>query len=173
MNFPQFTTTALEDWVSQWYIKRNFLYPVDLKARKIAMQFEIFIHYKPLETRYTRFGRYKEIVLNSNLNKLIQREQFFHELCHAVRHVGKQTMMPEAFRELQERDAKHFTLYAALPYHMIRRYDIEDTDIIERWSHDFKVREKLCKERLDQIRRRYITAVNESCTANKKAYELC
>ncbi|MFB5166148.1 MULTISPECIES: hypothetical protein [Parageobacillus] len=28
--------------------------------------------------------------------------------------------MPEAFRELQERDANHFTKYAAIPFHMLR-----------------------------------------------------
>ncbi|WP_181350522.1 ImmA/IrrE family metallo-endopeptidase [Thalassobacillus sp. CUG 92003] len=160
MNFPQYTTTALEDWVSNWYIKRKFQYPLDLKLRKIAMQYEIFIHYKPMESRYTRFGRYREIVLNSTLNKTIQREQFFHELCHAVRHVGKQTMMPDAFRELQERDARHFTLYAALPYHMVKSYNLDDPDLLERWSQDFKVTEELCKERFTQICRRLQTKIN-------------
>ncbi|MCP3026650.1 ImmA/IrrE family metallo-endopeptidase [Halobacillus sp. A5] len=173
MIYPQYTTTVLEDWVSSWYKRYNYWNPNELKLRKIAMRYEIFISYKPLDSHYIRFGRYREIVLNSKVDPLQQREEFFHELCHAIRHVGKQSMMPEAFRELQERDAKHFTLYAALPYHMIRRYDIEDSNIIEEWSHDFKVSEELCEERLDQIKRRYITAVNENCTAHKKAYELC
>ena len=154
MNFPDYTTTALEDWVSTWYKNRKFDYPVDLKLRKIAMQYEIFIHYKPLDTRYARFGRYKEIVINSTLSNVYQREQFFHELCHAIRHVGKQTMMADAFRELQERDATHFTLYAALPYHMVRRYNLEDPEILDRWVHDFKVSYELCEERLNQIKRR-------------------
>ncbi|MBX0358956.1 ImmA/IrrE family metallo-endopeptidase [Halobacillus sp. HZG1] len=154
MKFPQYTTTALEDWVSNWYIKHKFQYPIDLKLKKIAMKYEIFIHYKPMQSGYVRFGRYKEIVLNTSLDPLQQREQFFHEFCHAMRHVGKQSMMPEAFRELQERDARHFTLYAALPYHMIRRYDLDDPEILDRWSHDFKVSYELCEERLDQIKRR-------------------
>ncbi|MGI8316872.1 ImmA/IrrE family metallo-endopeptidase [Halobacillus mangrovi] len=154
MNFPQYTTTALEDWVSNWYIKRKFQYPLDLKLRKIAMQYEIFIHYKPFESRYARFGKYREIVLNSTLDRVTQREQFFHELCHAIRHVGKQTMMPEAFRELQERDAQHFTLYAALPFHMVKKYDLDDPELLDRWSYDFKVSYELCDERLEQIKRR-------------------
>ncbi|UOQ43402.1 ImmA/IrrE family metallo-endopeptidase [Halobacillus salinarum] len=154
MNFPHYTTTDLEDWVSNWYIKHQFHYPVDLKIRKIAMQHEIFINYRPKDPHYARFGRYKEIVLNSKSSQVHQREQFFHELCHAIRHVGKQSMMPEAFRELQERDARHFTLYAALPYHMIRRYDINDPELIDRWALDFKISYELCEERLYQISRR-------------------
>ncbi|WP_139376893.1 ImmA/IrrE family metallo-endopeptidase [Halobacillus salinus] len=158
MNFPQYSTTALEDWVSNWYMKNNFQFPADLKLRKIAMKYEIFIHYRQMESRYVRFGRYKEIVLNTALDKLVQREQFFHEFCHAIRHAGKQTMMAEAFRELQERDARHFTLYAALPHHMIKRYDLNDPELLERWAFDFKVSYELCEERLEQIRRR------SSCT---------
>ncbi|MFC7062837.1 ImmA/IrrE family metallo-endopeptidase [Halobacillus seohaensis] len=154
MKFPQYTTTALEDWVSNWYIKHKCQQPADLNLNKIAMKYEIFIHYKPFETRYARFGRYREIVLNSTLDDVTQREQFFHELCHAIRHVGKQTMMLDAFRELQERDARHFTLYSALPYHMIKRYDLDDPELLDLWAHDFKVSYELCQERLEQIKRR-------------------
>ncbi|MFC7321066.1 ImmA/IrrE family metallo-endopeptidase [Halobacillus campisalis] len=139
MNFSQYTITALEDWVSNWYIKHT------------------------IESRYARFGRYEEIVINSTKDPLIQREQFFHEFCHALRHVGKQTMMPEAFRELQERDARNFTLYAALPYHMIKEYNLKDPEIIGRLSLDFKVAPELYVERLDQIQRRYISARQEKC----------
>ncbi|RDY69143.1 ImmA/IrrE family metallo-endopeptidase [Halobacillus trueperi] len=107
-----------------------------------------------MDSRYVRFGRYREIVLNTKLTPPLQREQFFHEICHAIRHDGKQTMMPEAFRELQERDAWHFTLYAALPYHMIKRYDLDDPELLDRWAFDFKVSNELCEERLGQIKRR-------------------
>ena len=151
MNFPQYTTTALEDWVTNWYLNRNFHYPNELILPKIAMHYEIFVKYKPFASHYTRFGRYKEIVLNSTLDKATQREQFFHELCHAVRHVGKQTMLLDAFRELQERDANHFTLYAALPHHMIMNYDFNESELIERWAHDFGVSYELCEERLIRI----------------------
>ncbi|WP_328515400.1 ImmA/IrrE family metallo-endopeptidase [Halobacillus yeomjeoni] len=64
------------------------------------MKYNIFIHYKPMESRYVRLGKYQEILLNTSLDSLQQREQFFHEFCHAIRHVGRQTMMPRAFREL-------------------------------------------------------------------------
>ncbi|MFQ3546107.1 ImmA/IrrE family metallo-endopeptidase [Halobacillus rhizosphaerae] len=154
MDFHKYNTTALEDWISSWYISRNFQYPADLNIKFIAMRYDIFIDYKPVESSYIRFGMYKEIVLNSTLRNVTQREHFFHELCQAVRHVGKQTMMPKAFRELQERDAKYFTLYASLTYHMIKRYNLNDPDLIEKWREDFNVSYHLCKYRLEQIHRR-------------------
>ncbi|WP_026577135.1 ImmA/IrrE family metallo-endopeptidase [Bacillus sp. SB49] len=154
MNFPNYTTTDLEDWVSNWYIKYRITHPNEIDIKKLAMRYEIFIHYKDMDSKYVRFGRYREIVLDTKLDTTTQREQFFHELCHAIRHVGKQTMMPEAFRELQERDARHFTLYAALPYHMVKNYDLEDPDLLDRWAYDFKVSYELCEERLEQIKRR-------------------
>lgn len=60
-------------------------------------------------------------------------------------------MLLDAFRELQERDANHFTLYAALPHHMIMNYDFNESELIERWAHDFGVSYELCEERLIKI----------------------
>lgn len=76
-------------------------------------------------------------------------------------------MMPKAFRELQERDAKHFTLYAMLPYHMLKNYDFEDYSIMELIAHDFKVRNELVNERLNRIKQRQVTLLEAK---NKMKY---
>lgn len=154
MNFPFYITTNLEDWVSQWYVRWNIKTPKQLKAVKIAKMYNIFLHRKPTSPHYEVFGRYKAITLDSRAEIKLQKEQFFHELCHIIRHHGNQTMMLETFRELQERDAMHFTRYAALPYHMITRYDFNDPNIVNYLSEDFCVTEELCLERLLQIERR-------------------
>ncbi|WP_236611096.1 ImmA/IrrE family metallo-endopeptidase [Halalkalibacterium ligniniphilum] len=65
----------------------------------------------------------KLIAVNSTLEKEVQREQFYHELAHILRHARRQIMMPKAFRELQEWDANNFTRYAALPLHMLREFN--------------------------------------------------
>ncbi len=156
MNFPKYKTTALEDLVTQWYIRHRFTRPEDLNIKKIGLKYEIFLHCKPKQASFMKVGRFKEIVVDSRLPMNYQREQFFHELCHAVRHTGRQSMMPTAFRELQERDAKHFTLYSSLPFHMIQQYNITDPEIINKWSTDFRIPIHLCKDRLDQIKRRHI-----------------
>ncbi|MCA1021827.1 ImmA/IrrE family metallo-endopeptidase [Halobacillus litoralis] len=152
--FPNYTTTHLEDWVSYWYIRRGFLSPDQLKAAKIAKKMDIFVHRKPKPSSYLIHGRYKGITLDAREDKLVQKEQFYHELGHILRHVGIQSMMPQAFRELQERDARHFTLYAALPFHMVSKYDLSDEQIIERWVNDFKITSELSELRLNKIKER-------------------
>lgn len=152
--FPNYTTTHLEDWVANWYIKKGFLTPKQLKVAKIAQRMDIFLHRKPKSSSYLIHGRYKGITLDSREDLLTQKEHFYHELSHILRHVGIQSMMPEAFRELQERDARHFTLYAALPFHMVSKYDLSDPYIVDRWVDDFKVTPALCEKRLQIIKER-------------------
>jgi Zn-dependent peptidase ImmA (M78 family) len=153
MNLKNYVTTALEDWVSNWYIRNKILKPWELKIMHIARKYGIYIHLKEMPARYDICGRYKAIVLDKRSTYEEQREQFFHELCHILRHTGHQSMMPEAFRQLQEWDAKHFTKYAVLPFHMLRHYDLTVPNIITILSEDFKVTEQLCKERLEGIKR--------------------
>lgn len=62
-------------------------------------------------------------------------------------------MMPKAFRELQERDANLFTMYAALSYYIVKKYDFNDPFLIQNLAQDFKVTEALCKRRMEQIKR--------------------
>ncbi|TCT23347.1 uncharacterized protein DUF955 [Melghiribacillus thermohalophilus] len=154
MYFPQYITTALEDWVTNLYKRLGIYDPGELKVSRICRYFEIFLKRKEMPSRFDIIGRYKAITVDSRLTVQKQREQFFHELCHVLRHVGNQSMMPEALRELQERDARHFTRYAALPFHMIRRYDLSDPDILRILADDFRVSESIVLERLLQIERR-------------------
>jgi Zn-dependent peptidase ImmA (M78 family) len=97
-------------------------------------------------------GRFKSITIDKRLPPKVQREHFYHELCHILRHAGRQIMMPAAFRELQEWDARNFTRYAALPLHMISKLDYTQPDIVEVLSEQFKVTPELCSERLYRIR---------------------
>nr|WP_318036012.1 ImmA/IrrE family metallo-endopeptidase [Halobacillus shinanisalinarum] len=152
--FPTYTTTHLEDWVSDWYLKLHITIPSQLMAYTIARKYETFLHRKPVSPHYEVFGRFRAITVDSRRTKEVQREQFYHEFCHLLRHVGKQTMMPPAFRELQERDARHFTFYAALPYHMISQYDINNPNLLDQWVKDFRVTTELCRKRLQQIKER-------------------
>jgi len=170
LNFPHYTTTALEDWVTNLYKRLNMLDSKELKPSSLARYFNIYIKQFPLPSRFDVFGRYKAVLVDSREPIEIQREQFYHELCHILRHVGHQTMMPEAFFELQERDAKHFTRYAALPYHIITKYDYHDPNIIQTLAEDFSVSESLCLERLLQIERRSKQYSTKHVTERKLFY---
>lgn len=153
-----YTTTSLEDWITTMYAKLGILAPADIDIKYLAFKFTIFIHHKPMPSRFDVYYRYRGIVLDNRCSLEEQREQFFHELCHILRHAGHQTMMPEAFRELQEWDANQFVMYAALPFSMLTNYDFNDEYLIQHLMDDFKVTEELCIKRLEQIKRNTLNA---------------
>lgn len=163
-----YKTTALEDWITERYLRMNIKEAPDINIKRIARIYDISIHYKPMPARYDIFGRYRGIVLDSRVSVPEQREQFFHESCHVLRHVGHQSMMTKAFRELQEWDANRFTMYAALPYYMVKNYNFEDPQIIINLAHNFKVTEDLCKKRMEHIKRNIL--MNPSLYLKRNKY---
>jgi Zn-dependent peptidase ImmA (M78 family) len=147
-------TTALEDWVTKFYIRLKIYHPEEINPFIISNKLRIFLREEPFPSTHQVVGRFRCIVLDSRLPKEEKREAYFHELCHILRHVGVQSMMPSAFRELQERDARHFTKYAAIPFHMLKYIDIHDQFVVEQLTNIFKVTPELCTERLFDIKRR-------------------
>lgn len=152
-----YPTTALEDWISNLYInKLKFYHPNQIREISIARYYRIFIHRRNLPSSHDIIGRYQGINIDSRESPERQREIFFHELCHILRHYGVQSFMPEAFRELQEWDARNFVRYAAIPHHMLHFIDFDDPHVISNMSDMFKVTPELCEERLSQIKRRVL-----------------
>ncbi|MDT3416131.1 Zn-dependent peptidase ImmA (M78 family) [Brevibacillus aydinogluensis] len=157
--FPTYRPTPLEEWVSQFYCRLSIFHPEDLDETEIARSLGIYLFYKEAPCMSYEFGRFKSITIDKRLKQKVQRERFYHELCHILRHAGRQIMMPEAFRELQERDAKHFTRYAALPLHMLKNFDPHDPYIIENLSERFNVTPELCVDRLQRIKKNIFEGV--------------
>jgi hypothetical protein len=154
MGIGIYYTTALEDWVTRFYTNLKIFHPRQIKIEYIARANEIFLHRKPRPAFYEVIGRYRGITIDSREDTTVQREMFFHELSHLLRHSGVQSMMPAAFRELQERDARHFTKYASIPFHMLKFIDFNDEYVIDQMAGLFKVTPDLCEERLEQIKNR-------------------
>lgn len=151
-----YVTTHLEDWVTNMYKRLNVHQPKEINPVKIARYFEIYIKQHPYPSRYDVNGRFKAITLDSRSTPREKYEQFYHELCHILRHTGHQTMMPTAYRELQERDANNFMVYAAVPHHMLHFIDFnKPTPLLLRDMSDmFRVTELLCQKRLERIKNR-------------------
>ncbi|BDG48820.1 ImmA/IrrE family metallo-endopeptidase [Parageobacillus sp. KH3-4] len=166
MELRRYYTTALEDWVTKFYTRLNIFYPCQIDPSFIARKMNIFLREKPFPSTHQVVGRFRCIVVDSRLSKEEKREAFFHELCHILRHVGIQSMMPEAFRELQERDANHFTKYAAIPFHMLRFIDWHEPYIVDYMSNMFKVTPELCEERLTQVKNRILIKQSKFVSAN-------
>jgi Zn-dependent peptidase ImmA (M78 family) len=152
-----FKTTALEDWVTDLYKRLKITHPRQISVEYIARVYGIFINRWDLPSKYLVNGNFRGIYINKQKSKEEQREIFFHEFCHILRHTAVQTMMPAAFRELQEWDARHFTTYAAIPSHMFKFIDFNDEYVIDQMVGLFKVTPELCKERLEQIRNRCLS----------------
>jgi Zn-dependent peptidase ImmA (M78 family) len=151
-----YKTTHLEDWIAHLYRVLDIFTPKDINHREICRPLHIHLAYKDVPSCSVEFGRFKCITLDKRKLNKMQREDFFHELCHLLRHNGDQLMMPKAFRELQEAQAETFTAYASLPYSMIKEYDLKDRDIIYALSDDFEVSERLVVKRLSQIKDRLL-----------------
>lgn len=146
--------TPLEDWVSLRLMQSGILEASQLDEESVCDAFDIF--YKELNkgSHSVEIGHLKLITINSMLDKKKKREQFYHELCHVLRHAGHQMNMPETFRQWQEWDAVNFTRYASLPIHMLKDYNLSDYDIVTQLSDDFCIPVEIVVDRLQRIKLR-------------------
>ncbi|MGJ9381771.1 ImmA/IrrE family metallo-endopeptidase [Salipaludibacillus sp. CF4.18] len=144
--------TPLEKWITNFYRNIGFVSPDDIDEEIITFHLNIFLFIKPLKSNSYESGNFKSITLDGRLNSELQREVFFHELAHILRHSGWQLgIMPEAFRQLQEWDANRFIGYAAIPFHMLRHIDLRQEYIIPYLAETFKVTPQICELRLMKI----------------------
>ncbi|MGG0972759.1 ImmA/IrrE family metallo-endopeptidase [Bacillus subtilis] len=67
------------------------------------------------------------IILDSRISKKKQWEDFSHELCHHINHVGVQYKLPPLFRELQENQANAFMYHFAVPSFMLKNIKLPAT----------------------------------------------
>lgn len=146
----------LELWVSRIYRRNRILNPNDLDIDYIAEMFdcEIGVTNGPARTYWDdKFGL---ILLTSHLSEREKRAQFFHELCHPLRHAGNQHRMPKMFVELQEMQANVFALYAALPFYMLNDFLHINTQqsLIHEIANSFNLPTAFVIKRIDQIERR-------------------
>ncbi|SFC53112.1 ImmA/IrrE family metallo-endopeptidase [Bacillus sp. UNCCL81] len=146
------TTTYLEDYVSTLYKKTGILTPDDIDIKKISLKLNILLTFTELESFMTNIFQLTCINIDSRLSEYEQREAYFHELCHALRHVGNQMNLPKSFLDYQEWDAQRFTLYASMPYHMVKTRHWDNPSALQRV---FKVPYHLCEKRFNQLANRY------------------
>jgi Zn-dependent peptidase ImmA (M78 family) len=144
----------LDQWVSKFYRRIGINTPEDISEKAIARALRIHLTYSDKRSYSTEIGNFQLINIYKDLDKNKQREVFFHELCHILRHSGFQyRIMPSAFRELQEWDAAHFTRYAAIPFHMLDYVNWTSPTLIEEMANTFKISEEICQYRVNHINR--------------------
>lgn len=152
----QYYTTPLEDWITEFYQKLGIKTPYDFEMIDIASKLDIWLYFQPMSSRVIERNGMFSMNIDKDLSPEEKWEEFLHELCHVLRHTGNQFMLSDAFMELQEIQANQFQLYAAIPFFMLKRYELPNTEkeLIELITSEFKVTPKLAKRRIDQIKRR-------------------
>ncbi|WNC15381.1 ImmA/IrrE family metallo-endopeptidase [Brevibacillus brevis] len=159
MDLSLYKMTPLEEWIAEKYLAHSIFTPEDLDIHRIANIYGGEISYLPTKShaRWIDDGSNDfMIILDSRLDEPSAQSEFFHELCHPLRHVGDQQMLPKAFRDLQETQASQFQLYAAIPFFMVLELDFPtyEKDVPMYWAHEFRVPLDLATRRFKQIKNR-------------------
>ncbi|WP_416149452.1 ImmA/IrrE family metallo-endopeptidase [Salipaludibacillus sp. HK11] len=151
----KYTQTHLEAWIDNLYIELDIHTPSEMYEKKIADYLNIYLFKKPLPSNSYINGEYRTMTIDNRISVVKQREVFFHELAHIVRHVGWQFKeMPLRFKELQEWDSRHFYFYAAMPWAILRNINLESPNIVVELSEAFFVSESFVINKLHYIRRK-------------------
>ncbi|MGO4890338.1 ImmA/IrrE family metallo-endopeptidase [Anaerobacillus sp. MEB173] len=171
MNLALYKTTPLEEWIYHKY-QANGIYSVDdLDMEKIITIFggELASTKGTSHARWIDDGsNYFVIFLNTYQRVEKQRYDFFHELCHPLKHVGSQPNVSKLFNQLQEVQAGNFQLYAALPIYMLEEFnDIPFSVFVKIVSEAFALPEVLVTKRMEQIKNRITYEENHQVLVNK------
>ncbi|UVI28193.1 ImmA/IrrE family metallo-endopeptidase [Paenibacillus spongiae] len=149
----------IELWIAKQYRMNGILSSTDMDIDRIATIFGIHVrtYDGPTFTEWLD-GEYALIFLNSFQTEKKLRKAFFHELCHPLRHAGRQDSqhMSQALRDLQEAQAASFQLYASMPWYMLYEFEgfSNDSLYIKRLSEAFRLPLTFVNSRIEQIYRR-------------------
>ncbi|MBH5316717.1 ImmA/IrrE family metallo-endopeptidase [Paenibacillus sp. GSMTC-2017] len=157
LDFSLYKPSDLEIWISTRYIEHGILTPSDLTIKAVSQAFNVEVRYYsgPCFAQWEE-NSYSFIFLKEDLGYEELRKEFFHELCHPLRHVGIQDSMPSTFQDLQEAQATQFQMVAAMPYFMLEKY--EPTKYLHHYltiiSEAFRLPYTFVKQRIEQILRK-------------------
>ncbi|WP_054634844.1 ImmA/IrrE family metallo-endopeptidase [Thalassobacillus sp. C254] len=144
----------LEDWVSDLYIKNQIYTAKELSVENLANVFNVeVIPNEEVSVCRNSYGE-RIIFLNINQNPEEINADFFHELGHLLRHEGHTEYLYEDYTRYLEWDAQRFAYVAALPWHILKHYNLNDRKIVNKISSEFCLPINFTVTRLFQIKRR-------------------
>lgn len=136
INFELYKPSDLELWLSDHYLTNDILSPFDLTIKAVANIFDVDVKYydgAPYALWEDDVDGFSFIFLNCNKSNYQQKKDFFHELCHPLRHVGDQELLPKLFQQMQEIQAAQFQLISAMPIYLLEQIPI--TNYWESYLH--------------------------------------
>ncbi|QWU46403.1 ImmA/IrrE family metallo-endopeptidase [Bacillus sp. NP247] len=143
-------TTQLEDYIEKMYRSLSILIPKQIDMITIDQKLNIWLHFAPFGSRAINKDELPSIIIDNRTSIHNQWEDFGHELCHILFHVGNQLHIPKMFLDYQEAKAKNFTLHFCIPTFMLRKLDFPDTRVeaICLIAETFNVSFQMANERL-------------------------
>ena len=108
----------LEAAIEAFYRKHRILSPQDIDLEMFAADTDIIVRQRTGKTLALRLKRHYVIFLDRRLPWPHRRVELAHELGHVLMHVGRQELLTDDFRALQEWRADRFAMYALVPTFM-------------------------------------------------------
>lgn len=105
----------IERYIYELYKSIQISHPDQLKIQDIANKLGISVFYGSVNLRFNN------VIVLKKSNPQIEWQNFGHELCHCLRHVGNQLNMHYLFVELQEYQANHFAYHFCVPTFMLQQ----------------------------------------------------
>lgn len=143
-------TTQTEDYIEKLYHSASILVPEQIDMVTIAQKFNIWLHFASFGSRAICRDHLPSIIINNRIPPYQQWEEFAHELCHVLFHVGNQLNMPKLFLDYQETKANNFMLHFCVPTFMLRSLEFPETkkETVYLIAKSFNVSYKVAEQRL-------------------------
>lgn len=156
--------THTEQIVKDMYQKMGILYPQQLDFQAISKQLNITIFYWQEPSQALIINEIGYIMLNKGISPQKQWQEFCHELCHVLHHVGNQCNLPESFITYQEMKANHFMLHASVPTFMLEELQLHDATPynVALVQQLFNVEKEIAFKRLDNYLLRKLDMLNRN-----------
>lgn len=122
-------TTHIEDYIEELYHSLSIFDPEQIDMIIISQKMNIWVHFVPFGSRAICRNDLPSIFIDSRNTMYHQWEDFGHELCHILFHVGNQLRMPKMFLDYQETKAKNFMLHFCIPTFMLRKLVLPDSRV--------------------------------------------
>lgn len=143
-------TTQTEDYIKKLYYSLSIFIPEQLDMIAISQKLNIWLHFAPVGSRSICRNNLPSIIIDNRITSYHQWEDFGHELCHVLFHVGNQLCIPKLFLDYQENKAKNFMLHFCIPTFMLRTLDFPETrmESIHFIAKTFNVSFQIARQRL-------------------------
>ncbi|OOR30491.1 ImmA/IrrE family metallo-endopeptidase [Bacillus cereus] len=165
-------TTQIEDFIKKFYQSLSIITPEQLDMITISQKLNIWLHFAPLGSRAICRDDLPSIIIDNRNALYHQWEDYGHELCHVLFHVGNQLYMPKLFLDYQEAKANSFMLHFCIPTFMLRMIDLPETrkEAIHLVAKTFNVSFNIANQRLLHYENQLLASRLQNFFTNKSNY---